>query len=138
MRARELKFWDNVHPPPHVRSQVSDVRCQVSGVRFQVSGVICQVSGVRCRVSGVIFLFFLGQSGGASRWRVCYQRGQPRLVCMRLFHIFCSIYICFMSGSVRLHTPASKLMTLMLHFFKTVTFFTLPIQLLTDQMSLIN
>ena len=22
----------------------------------------------------------IGQSGGASRWRVCYQRGLPRLV----------------------------------------------------------
>ena len=56
----------------------------MSGVRFQVSGVICQVSGARCQVSGVIFFyfinFFFGQSGGASRWRVCYQRGLPRLV----------------------------------------------------------
>ena len=24
----------------------------------------------------------MGQSGGASRWRVCYQRGLPRLVFM--------------------------------------------------------
>ena len=26
------------------------------------------------------FFFFFGQSGGASRWRVCYQQGLPRLV----------------------------------------------------------
>ena len=25
----------------------------------------------------------MGQSGGASRWRVCYQRGLPRLVHIR-------------------------------------------------------
>ena len=34
IRARELKFWDNVHPPPHVSCQVSGVRCQVSGVTY--------------------------------------------------------------------------------------------------------
>ena len=28
----------------------------------------------------LIFLIFLGQSGETSRWRVCYQRGLPRLV----------------------------------------------------------
>ena len=33
------------------------------------------------------FFFFLkkiGQSGGASRWRVCYQRGLPRLVSYKM------------------------------------------------------
>ena len=63
---------------------VLGVGCWVSGVRCQVSGVRCQVSGVRCQVSGVIchmscVTFFVGQSGGASRWRVCSQRGLPRL-----------------------------------------------------------
>ena len=33
VRARELKFWENVHPP--------SVTCQVSGVRCQVSCVMC-------------------------------------------------------------------------------------------------
>ena len=28
----------------------------------------------------------IGQSGGASLWSVCYQRGQPRLVFFRGFH----------------------------------------------------
>ena len=44
--------------------------------------VTCDVSHVPCRMSLLflfLFLFFL-QSGGASRWRVCYQRGLPRLV----------------------------------------------------------
>ena len=55
----------------------------VSHIRCQVLFVTCDVSGVRCQVSGVIiiifFIFFL-QIGGASQWRVCYQRGLPRLV----------------------------------------------------------
>ena len=38
-----------------------------------MTGVMCHVSGVRCH-------FFFGQSGGASRWRVCYQQGLPRLI----------------------------------------------------------
>ena len=54
-----------------------------------VSHVTCHVSRVTCHLSHVIFLFYIyifflrkkiGQSGGASRWRVCYQRGLPRLV----------------------------------------------------------
>ena len=46
----------------------------------------CHMSGVRCQVSRVtclfffFFFFFFGQKVGASRWRVCYQRGLPRLV----------------------------------------------------------
>ena len=45
----------------------------------QVSGVRCQVLGVTCQVSRVTFFVCL-QSGGASRWRVCYHRGLPLLV----------------------------------------------------------
>ena len=37
------------------------------------------MSGVKCHMSGVTF-FFLLQSCGASRWRVCYQWGLPRQV----------------------------------------------------------
>ena len=29
-------------------------------------------------------IFPIGKSGEASRWRVCYQRGLPRLVCIRI------------------------------------------------------
>ena len=74
VRARELTFFENVHP-----HHVSHVRCQVSVV-------LCQVSHVRCHMSCVkkihIFLLFsfFGQCGGVSRWRVCYQRGLPLLV----------------------------------------------------------
>ena len=41
------------------------------------------MSCVRCHVSG-FFGFIFGQSGEASRWRVCYQRGLPRLVFLAL------------------------------------------------------
>ena len=30
------------------------------------------------------WIFPIGQSGEASRWKVCYQRGLPRLVCVEL------------------------------------------------------
>ena len=65
----ELESWNFERmftPPP-------GVTCQVSGVMCHMSGVTCQVSGVMCKI------FFL-QSGWASRWRVCYQRGLPRIV----------------------------------------------------------
>ena len=58
VKARELKFWENDHPPPSVTCHVSSVRCQVlcvrchmSHVRCHMSGVMCQVSHVRCHVS---------------------------------------------------------------------------------------
>ena len=54
--------------------------CHMSRVICQVSGVSCQVSGVKCQVSGVIIFIFFLQSGGACRWRACYQWGLPRLV----------------------------------------------------------
>ena len=80
VRARELKFWENVHPPPSVTYPVSYVRCHVSGVP-------CQVSGVRCwSVTNLFFLIFLllfGQSCEASWWRVCYQRGLPVYIFIR-------------------------------------------------------
>ena len=66
-----------------------------------VSRVTCHLSRVTCQNIFFFLHFFLkeeekkeqdkkkkktcilkkiGQSGGASRWRVCYQRGLPRLV----------------------------------------------------------
>ena len=48
--------------------------------RIFMSVVTCHMSCVMCQVS-FLFLFFL-QSGGASWWRVCYQRSLPRLVCI--------------------------------------------------------
>ena len=42
VRAGELKFWENVHPP--TICQVSGVRCQVSGVTGHVLSVTCHMS----------------------------------------------------------------------------------------------
>ena len=58
---------------------------QVSHVTCHVTRVICHISPVTCHVSYVTCNFLYnekksGQSGGASRWRVCYQRGLPYLV----------------------------------------------------------
>ena len=44
-----------------------------------ISDVRCQGSGVTYHVSCVILKKLSGQSGGASRWRVCYKRGMPSL-----------------------------------------------------------
>ena len=49
------------------------------------------MSGVRCHMSH--FFLFFWQCGGASRWRVCDQRGLPRLVLLDTlqltqFHMF--------------------------------------------------
>ena len=67
VRARELKFWETVHPPKHVTCHMSRV-------------TMCQVSHVTCHMSRVMCHFFFSQSGEAYWWRVCYQRGLPRLV----------------------------------------------------------
>ena len=69
---------------PH---HVSHVRCHMSHVTCQVSGVTCQVSPVRYHI--LFFYFFSGQSGEASWWRVCYQRGLPRLVHRAEQHQLC-------------------------------------------------
>ena len=57
----------NVHPPKRVMCHMSCVTCHVSHVTCPVSHV-------------TFFSLFFGQSGGAYRWRDCYQRGLPRLV----------------------------------------------------------
>ena len=64
---------------------VSCVMCHVSRVTCHVSRVTCHVSHVTCHMSCVtkkVFFFVEknGKSGEASRSRVCYQRGLPRLV----------------------------------------------------------
>ena len=40
----------------------------------------CHVSCVTCHISHVECIFFSLQSCEFSQWRVCYQRGIPRLV----------------------------------------------------------
>ena len=42
-RARELKFWENVHPTLCVMCHVSCVTCHVSTVRCHLSPVTCQM-----------------------------------------------------------------------------------------------
>ena len=79
-----MKFWDNVHPPNMscVTCHVSHVTCHnVSRITCHVSHVTCHMSHVTCHISHVTcHIFFFWQSGEAYRWRVCYQRGLPRLV----------------------------------------------------------
>ena len=74
VRARELKFWEKVH--------LSPVTCQMSRVR-------CHISHVTCQMSLFLVFFSLSFFGGevmklvVTRWRIFYQRGQPRLVTQR-------------------------------------------------------
>ena len=74
----------------------------MSHVTCHVSRVTCHMSSVTCHMSKknyiLIFFFFsrtqIGQSGGASRWRVCYQRGLPCLVLAYLL-IFLFLFFIF-------------------------------------------
>ena len=54
----------------------------MSPVTCPGSHVTCHMSRVACPLFHLIFSikFFSSHSGGASRRRVCYQRGLPRLV----------------------------------------------------------
>ena len=60
----------------------------MSRVTCHMSCVTCHMSHVACHISKKIYSYFLfvflysffRQGGGASWWRVCYQRGLPRLV----------------------------------------------------------
>ena len=78
-RARELKFWENLHPTQCVLCHVSHVMCHLSHVTCHLSHVTCHMSHVTCQ-SYLYHFKKIGQSGGASWWRVCYQRSLPRLV----------------------------------------------------------
>ena len=56
-----------------------------------MSHVTCHVSPVKKYIFHFSFLIILqkknGKSGGARRWRVCYQRGLPRLVTLPLLTV---------------------------------------------------
>ena len=84
--------------------------CHVSCVTCHVSGVRCHVSYVKCPFLFLLFLFFYGQSVGASWWRVCYQRGLPRLV-HRHFHQYHITEETRLSGFVLIY-PAIQIGTL--------------------------
>ena len=70
----------------HVTFHVSRVMCHVSHVTCHVSHVTCHMSHVKCHMSPVFFCFFW-EIGGVSWWRVCYQRGLPRLFYFFIFYL---------------------------------------------------
>ena len=76
VRARKLKFFENVHLPPPVTCHISHVMCHISHVMCHMSHVTCHMSHV------TFFLFFFGCSGETSLSRFCYQRALLRLVSM--------------------------------------------------------
>ena len=57
---------------------LSHVKCHVSRVTCHVSPVTCCVSHVTIFI--YYYYYFFAQSGEASLWRVCYQRGLSCLV----------------------------------------------------------
>ena len=63
-----------------VMCHVARVTCHMSHVTCHMSHVTCHLSPVTCHVSLFFFFFLFRQSGEAYPWRVCYQRGLPRLV----------------------------------------------------------
>ena len=77
IRARELKFLENVHPTPCVMCHMSGVMCHLSPVTCLTYFFVLHLLYI------YIFFFYLKnflQCGGASRRRVCYQWGLPCLV----------------------------------------------------------
>ena len=71
VKGGELKFLENVHLTPCVPCHVSHVTCHLSGDT--------------CHMWGSPVTFYLWQSGGASRCKVCYQRRQPCLASDKVF-----------------------------------------------------
>ena len=63
--------WENIHP-----HHMSHVTCHVSYVK-------CHMLFVQCD----IFCIFFPSHIGASWWRVCFQRGLPRLVLKDIFRL---------------------------------------------------
>ena len=67
-----------------MRESSSHTMYHASRVTFHMSPVTCNMSPVNVKKNYIKKkrkkLEKNGQSGGASRWRVCYQRGLPRLV----------------------------------------------------------
>ena len=90
-----------------------------------MSCVRCEVWGVRCNFFFFFFLFFfLGQSVGASRWRVCYQRGQPHL----FFYVCCLKQRIFLHLENVYHEPEIYVLTLSKPYhIKHPSFLALPV-----------
>ena len=65
----------------HAMCHVSSVTRHVSCVTYHISHVTCHMSCVTCTMCSFFFL----QSGEVFGWRVCYERGLPRLVLEQIF-----------------------------------------------------
>ena len=67
---------------------VSRVMCQVSPVIFHMSHVKKNLKNKEIKIK-LYPSEKIGQSDRASQWRVCYQRGLPRLVFFSQNHYSC-------------------------------------------------
>ena len=87
-RARELKFWENVHPTQHVTCDIWNVMSHMSHVTCHISHVTSHVSHVTCHISCVtwhtfLLLLFFQQSGKAFGEGSVINWGLPCLVVNR-------------------------------------------------------
>ena len=107
-RARGLKLGENVHPTQCVRCQVSRVMCDMSPVTCHLSQATCQKKNYLFYLKKIyIYIHILdkiGHSGGASQWRVCYQRGLPCLVILLLLKQSKAINLTGFLINPKLHT----------------------------------
>ena len=111
VRARELKFGENVHPRTCVTSQVSHTTCHVSHVTCHMSHVICHI--------------FFGQNDWGSQWRVCYQWGLPSLVLSIVTALQPWVMVVKEFSSLQLWLTVTERLILWkfsknLHFFKNI------------------
>ena len=71
---------------------MSHIACHMSCVLCHMSYVLCHMSCVTCRHVSKCFVVlffcfsFFWENGRANKWRVCYQRGLPRLVFLPYQH----------------------------------------------------
>ena len=79
VNARELKFWENVHP-----HHVSKVICHVSHVRCHMSGVMCLVSYVWYQM--YLFLLYLDKAIGLVRWGCVINLAYPSSFQISMVH----------------------------------------------------
>ena len=70
--------------PPNLLNILNHKTEELGSWNFERVFTLHNMSHVTCH----FFLFFFGQSGEAYWWRVCYQRGLPRLVLVRQW-LFC-------------------------------------------------
>ena len=98
-----------------VTCHMSHVTCHMSHVTCHMSHVTCHMSHVTCHMSRFIYLFFFFRKiGEAYRWRVCYQRGLPRLVLHGVSDSGRSNFLLFLRTSM-LPSVLRVIMTLPLH-----------------------